>query len=369
MEQPGVNSGKYYRALVENSSDIVAVLDAGLVVRYASNAVETILGYGLNEVVGREILSFMDENWVKPVTENFKEIISKPGTGFRREIKFIRQNGNEVYLETAAKNLLDDESVRGIIINAADITEKKHTNEKLKNIIWQLDRTNSELEQFACAASHDLKEPLRMISNYLDLIQMRQGRDFTPETKEFMNFAAGGAARMYALIQAMLAYSGIGRKPDGYTDVDLNLVIEDILNELNGMAEGIKIEAARMPVVRAHQVEMTQLFYNLLNNAVKFRGKGRVPFIAVSVEAKDDEFVFTVSDNGIGIEKQYQEKVFRLFERLHCDDEYEGTGIGLSLCKKIVENLGGRIWIESEKDKGTKVFFTMPKKQFETQIS
>jgi signal transduction histidine kinase len=256
--------------------------------------------------------------------------------------------------------------------------ELKLLNEELEERVAlrtkELKRSNEELEQFAYVASHDLQEPLRMVTNYMQLLQQRYGDKLDPTAQEFIGFAMDGALRMRQLIQDLLAYSRVGSRGRPFEVVDPKDILEPTLMNLKIAIEEAKakISYGALPKVMADPMQLTQLFQNLLSNAMKFRKPDEVPAILITANRVPDaisvkraepgtEFVqFTVQDNGIGISPQDYQRIFIIFQRLHTRDKYPGTGIGLSICKRIVERHGGTIWVESEPGKGTSFHFTIP---------
>ena len=246
--------------------------------------------------------------------------------------------------------------------------ELKALNEDLERRVTdrttELKRSNEELEQFAYVASHDLQEPLRMVTNYLQLLRQRYQGKLDSNADEFIAFALDGAERMQALILGLLSYSRVGTQGKPFEPISGNQILERALANLQlALTEsGATIEHDSLPVIHGDAVQLTQLFQNLISNAVKFRGP-EPPKIQIRVERKGAEWLFTVRDNGIGIAPKDFERIFILFQRLHSRQKYPGTGIGLSFCKKIVERHGGQIWLESEPGKGTAFFFTLPARE------
>jgi len=243
--------------------------------------------------------------------------------------------------------------------------ELKDLNEDLeKRVIhrtMELKRSNEDLEQFAYVASHDLQEPLRMIRNYLQLLQQRYKNDLDSNAHEFISFALDGSKRMNQLIHDLLAYSRVGTHGKELVVTECAQALEDALANLTVALEETKAEITHesLPPVIGDEVQLTQLFQNLIGNAVKFHGEA-APKVHVGLQRRGDEWEFTVHDNGIGIAEQDFQRVFVVFQRLHSREKYAGTGIGLSVCKKIVERHGGRIWVESKPGKGTTFHFTIP---------
>lgn len=242
----------------------------------------------------------------------------------------------------------------------AEIAQK---NEELETIQAALRHSNAELENFAFAASHDLKEPLRMIKMYSGFTQKRLVNVEDKSVKEFMGYVTDGAARMETLLNDLLQYSRLGKKKEDVKDIDLNntlfLVIHNLLATMKDTQASIM--ANKLPIVEASHTEMVQLFQNLIANSIKFRKEGILPEIKIYSQDTGPEYLISFADNGIGIKEEYHEKVFGIFERVHKASEYEGTGIGLATCKKIVNSSGGKIWLESAEGVGTTFFFTFPK--------
>lgn len=231
----------------------------------------------------------------------------------------------------------------------------------LEQSVAELGRSNAELQQFAYVASHDLQEPLRMVSSYTQLLGKRYKGKLDADADDFIAFAVEGAARMQQLIQDLLAYSRISRKGFEREPVSAGTALDHATdNLLIAVKEtGAVVTHDRLPTVMADERQVTRLFQNLLSNAIKFRGQDP-PRIHVSAERRNDEWIFTVQDNGIGIDPQYADRIFIIFQRLHNREEYAGTGIGLAICRKIVERHGGRIWMDSQPGKGATFSFTIP---------
>jgi light-regulated signal transduction histidine kinase (bacteriophytochrome) len=243
--------------------------------------------------------------------------------------------------------------------------------ERLEEALAELDarnvdlkRSNEELEMFAYVASHDLQEPLRMVASYTQLLSRRYADKLDQDAQEFIHFAVDGATRMQQLIEALLEYSRVGTRSQQFTDVDMQQVMNGVMEDLAMRARetGAAVEFNALPTVHGDRVQLRQLLQNLVSNAIKFNGSGK-PVVKVTAEAAPREWVFRVSDNGIGIEPQYRERIFQIFQRLHTRDEYPGTGIGLAVCRRIVERHGGKISVESEPGRGTTFSFTLPRQE------
>ena len=238
-----------------------------------------------------------------------------------------------------------------------DITEQKQHEQQLK-------RSNENLEQFAYVASHDLQEPLRVMASYSQLLERRYKEKLDQDAKDFIEFIVDAASRMQTLITDLLAYSRAGRQNLKLSRVDCNEVMRKVTAMLSKTIEAVdaRVTWDKLPVVAGAEINFVQLFQNLIGNGLKFRGS-KPPEISVSARDNNNEWIFSVGDNGIGIEPQYKQRIFQIFQRLHSRGEHAGTGIGLSICKKIVENWEGRIWVESEPDEGSIFYFTVPKER------
>ena len=264
--------------------------------------------------------------------------------------------GREIFVELIAAPIFNDKGeVIQLIESHRDITERMKLEGELR-------RSNDELEQFAYAASHDLQEPLRMVTSYLGLLNRKYGGKLDTDADEYIAFAVDGASRMQHLIKDLLEYSRITTQGQAPETVDAGACLEAALANLRIAIEdsGGRVESDPMPLVMADESQLTRLFQNLVGNAIKYHDPERPPEVRVSVAQADHEWRFTVRDNGIGIAPEHRDRVFQIFQRLHGREEYEGTGIGLAVCKKIVERHGGRIELQSEPGEGSVFSFTLP---------
>lgn len=279
-------------------------------------------------------------------------------TVFRIKIK----NGKHRFISTKAlinmNSKGDPASMSGICF---DITGMKQgVEEALLRLNEELLRSNTDLQQFAYVASHDLQEPLRMVSSFTQLLQLKYSDKIDDDGREFIHYAVEGSKRMYELLNGLLAYSRVQSRGTEFAKVDMNRVVEKVMDNLSLKISETetKIISQRLPEVFADENQMIQLIQNLFENSIKFRRQK--PEITVSSETRDDHYIFRITDNGIGIESQYFERIFRIFQRLHRTDEYTGTGIGLAICKRIVGRHMGTIWTESEPGKGSTFSFSIP---------
>lgn len=253
---------------------------------------------------------------------------------------------------------------------AREQRELIQARQDLEKSVVELGRSNSDLQQFAYVASHDLQEPLRMVASYTQLLAKRYKGKLDADADEFIAYAVDGANRMQRLIQDLLAYSRVNTQGQVFEPTSVEAVVGYALDNLRGAIEesGAVVTHDPLPTVMADDRQLLQLFQNLLSNALKFRGE-QPPRVHVAAERRGTEWVFSVRDNGIGIDPQYAERIFVVFQRLHNVAEYSGTGIGLAICKKIVERHGGRIWIESQLGKGATFYFTLPARNMPSPVT
>jgi signal transduction histidine kinase len=307
-----------------------------------------------------------------------------PGWNGMESVEILRREGLDVPVILVSGALGEQTAVECIKQGAADYVLKDHLarlpgsvrramrETKLREDHRQsqadLTRSNRDLEQFAYVASHDLQEPLRMVATYTQLLAERYRGKLDADADKYIHYAVDGALRMQKLVEDLLAFSRVGRNGLAHENTDCNTALQVALKNLDAAIQesGAVVERAQLPVLLADSSQMVQVFQNLIGNAIKFRGS-RPPLIRVSAEWLGKECVFSVADNGIGIPPEHAESVFVVFRRLHTSAEYPGSGIGLSICKKIVEQHGGRIWVESEVGHGSTFHFALPVKTVATQ--
>ena len=284
---------------------------------------------------------------------------------FDFELEREGPDGNSIWLSVTGEPVFEDRKFRGYRGVGTDITDRKRAQAVLRAAYDELARSNSELQQFAYVASHDLQEPLRMIGSYTQLLERRYGDRLDSDAREFMAFIVDGATRMKQLIEDLLAYSRVGTRGKELRPVQAGAALERALVNLRAAIEasGASVTHDALPGVIADDTQLTQLFQNLIGNAIKFRKKDEPLRVHVGVKDAGRHWRFSVADNGIGIEPQYFERIFMVFQRLHTRDEYPGTGIGLAICKKVIDRHRGRIWVESAPGEGSRFIFTIPKIQ------
>jgi PAS domain S-box-containing protein len=354
-----------FRQLLDAAPDAMVISDQAGHIILVNAMTEQMLGYSRRELIGQSIEILVPGQHRQHHTQYRREYYAHPQTrpmGEGRELYAVRKDGSMFPAEISLSPM---EAADRLLVTSAirDITERKRVQQALEKQAQELARSNAELEQFAYVASHDLQEPLRMVSSYAQLLLRRYQGQLDSEADEFIEFMVGGATRMQELINDLLAYSRVGTQGKIFKTIDCNQVLKQVLDSLRATIEATqaRIIIDPLPVLTADPAQLVQLFQNLLSNALKFHGQAP-PDIRISATEEAGKTLFLVADNGIGIDPQYAERIFLLFQRLHTTREYPGTGIGLAICKKIVELHGGRIWIESKPGEGTIFYFTIPSK-------
>jgi PAS domain S-box-containing protein len=353
-----------YRGLLEAAPDAMVVVNpAGEIVLLNVQA-EKQFGYHRDELVGQKVKNIIPEGFAERLiadgTRSAAEALAQQiGTGI--ELNGRRKDGTEFPIEIMLSPL---ESAEGVLVTAAirNITERKRSEEQLAKTMGELKRSNEELQQFAYVSSHDLQEPLRMVTSYTQLLAGRYKGRLDSDADEFIAFAVDGCDRMQGLIKDLLVYSRAGTNGRVLREVSAENALKEALANLRATIDqsGAVVTHDALPAIRTDETQLTQVFQNLVGNAIKYHG-AEVPRVHVSVTKNGgDERIFSVRDNGLGIDPQYFDRIFILFQRLHGRDEFEGTGIGLAICKKILERLGGRIWVESQANKGSTFYFALP---------
>ena len=313
-------------------------------------------GWGWQSVHDPELLPHVMSKWTESIAT---------GQPFEMEFPLRAADGKFHTFLTRGQPLKDVSGQVGQWLGTStDIELLKQTEEKIKRTITDLERSNQELEHFAYVASHDLQEPLRMVASYTQLLEQHFSGQLDDKARKYIHYAVDGAVRMQTLINDLLAYSRVGRRGKPPEPIDAHAVLgEAIRNLATAIEESHAVVTNHdLPTVWADASQLVLVFQNLLANAIKFR-RAELPRIHVSARREGDAWLFAVKDNGIGIEAQYAERVFVIFQRLHTRAEYPGTGIGLAICKRIVERHGGRIWFKSSPGNGTTFFFTIPANQ------
>lgn len=368
--------------IVGSMRDALVVTEPDGRIRIVNEALCSLLEYGRDEIVGQPLDRILQPT---PGRANRSgELVALAGRGGiqDQEMEFRLKDGRTVPVSLAGSAMRDkEERITGLVLVARDLRERlqllqdaarvyaardkaqelEQAYDQLESQRKELERSNAELGQFAYVASHDLQEPLRMITSYLQLLQRRYDEQLDSQAHEFIGFAVDGARRMRALILALLDYSRVDTRAKEHEPTDLNKVVAQAAGNLREATResGAGITHDPLPTVAADEAQLVQLFQNLLSNAIKFR-RDDSPQIHISVSRDDKRWIVAHRDNGIGISPEYRARIFDIFQRLHTRDEYPGTGIGLAICKKIVEIHDGEIWVESEPGEGTTFLCSFP---------
>ena len=329
---------------------------------YTNQAFLTLTGYNMDEIIGKNCRFLQGSDTEKSDVQSLHEAVST-GTSIRTVIKNYTKDGSEFYNDLVVSPIKNkDGKTTHFVGMQLDITERMHARQELQRKARELEEANHELEQFTYAASHDLQEPLRMVTSYLQLLEKRYGKSLDEDAITFLNFASEGAERMQTLIYDLLSLSRISSDDDRYRMSDMNEIVKRALESLKVSIResGAEVRVGTLPSLPVDPSQMAQLFQNLIGNAIKYRQSSVKPVISITAKRGRNAYTFGVTDNGIGIDKQHFERIFVVFQRLHTRSEYGGTGIGLAICSRIIERHGGRIWVESELGKGSTFKFSVP---------
>jgi PAS domain S-box-containing protein len=346
---------QYQQTLLNAIPIPIATSDAQGVFIQCNNAFLRWVGLSVTDVLGRTCANILPPLVVERYRQNFEELLSKGGqTQFDVDWPDIKGNDRHAIVYRTAHQGIDGRG-SAVISIIVDVTAQKQIEDELK-------RSNAELEQFSYAISHDLQEPLRMVSSYLALVDRRYHDKLDKDGLEFIEFAVDGAKRMSGMIQGLLEYSRVNRKGQSFRPVDLAVATRDaMVNLALALSEsGGSLDVHELPEVNGDPGQLMRLMQNLIGNALKYRSPERKPQVTISALRKGDFWIVTVADNGIGIAPGDTDRLFKVFQRLHARAQYEGFGIGLAVCRRIVERHGGRIWVESEPDKGSRFIFSLP---------
>jgi len=340
----------------------ILVLDKRGNIETWNNGAEKIKGYKAEEVIGRHIrIFYTDLDLMISLPERLLEEAAQKGTAYNESWR-VRKDKTMFWGSVTITALHDDDgNITGFAKVTRDLTERMLTETTIRQHAEDLEIKNKEIEQFVYIASHDLQEPLFTVTSFIEFFRTEYGHLLDENANTYLNFIVQATDRMKNLIKNLLDYSQLGSKKK-LAKIDCKQLLDTLTVDLDSQIKksGAKIHYGNLPVIRGYPTELSQLFQNLISNAIKFRDKKESPEIEISALKEHDGWHFKVKDNGIGIDPRFQEKIFLIFQRLHGRHEYEGNGIGLAHCKKIVELHGGKIFVESNQSKGSSFVFTIP---------
>ncbi|GMQ85245.1 MAG: hypothetical protein BMS9Abin07_0811 [Acidimicrobiia bacterium] len=364
------DSEERFRSIFEHSNDAIFILDPEKDEFLEINErVAEMLEYSVDELMRLHPSDIHPDEM--PQLQAFAEVVKARGHGWTRDLTCRTKTGDKLPSEISA-SIISLEGRRWMIAVVRDVSPRVNAEAQLAEAEQELERralrlslAEAQLSDLARAVSHDLSEPLRTVSSYVQLLEQRYHDQLDQDATEFIGYAVDAVKRMRVLISDLLVLSRIGASGRPLTEVDTGRVVEDVVHDLAAGIEEAEavVNAEGLPVVRGDEQELRQLFQNLIGNALKFRAPNRPPQVRVSVTRAEGAARFAVADNGVGIDAAHRERVFGVFRRLHPQDAYPGTGIGLAICKKVVDHHGGRIWVESEVDQGSTFYFTVPDQQ------
>jgi PAS domain S-box-containing protein len=341
---------------VESSPNGVVMVDRHGVIVLVNRETERLFGYTRDELVGQSVERLVPVRFRHSHPDMRQGFLAAPqarAMGAGRDLFGVHKDGSEIPVEIGL-NPIEAEEGFFVVASVIDIAPRNQVEAELR-------RSNEELERFAYVVSHDLQEPLRTVSSYVQLLSRRYGSQLDADAVDFIDFAVGGVRRMQQLIADLLTFSRVGTRGAPLVPTGMQGVFENTLASLRAALDesNATVTADPLPTVVADAGQLAQLLTNLLGNALKFRGD-QPPFVHVGAQRAGRMWTITVQDNGIGIDPEYFERIFVIFQRLHGREEYPGTGVGLAICKRIVERHGGRIWVESTPAHGARFSFTLP---------
>lgn len=348
-----------FRSLLEAAPDGILLVERSGRIALVNATCARLMGYQADELVGQMVELVVPE-YIRPKHAALRDAyFASPRPrpmGIGLELKAASKTGLTIPVEISLSPFTHEDFVGAIAI-VRDVTEQRQ-------LLRELKRSNEDLEQFAYVASHDLQEPLRMVAGYTQLLQRRYAGRLDQDANEYIGFAVDGVKRMQALINDLLTYSRLTTRAKPFAEVALADVFAQVEANLKAVLQETSavLTTGPLPKVIGDRVQLTQLLQNLISNAIKFRRDDTPPKVHISAKEEAQGWTISVEDNGIGLDAQYAEKIFVIFQRLHTREKYPGTGIGLALCKKIVERHFGKIWVESLPDKGSTFYFTLQTK-------
>ncbi len=360
-------SEEKYRELVENAGSLIIRMDTGGRITFVNEFGQKLLGCGEQDMLGCDPIGIIiprTENSARDLATLIEEIVRQPGRSIECESEIMLTNGETAWVSWTNKAIFDEKGApSGILGIGTEITARKRAEEKLRLHTAKVESVNQELREFAFIASHDLQEPLRKIQTFADRLRRLLGDELDEMVEDYFTRMENSARRMQELIRDLLKYSLVASKHEPFSEINLNEVAEEVaqIYELTLNKTGGKLEIARLPFIEADGTQMKQLFQNLIGNALKFQQRNGKPMVKVHSNCQGENVCrIFFEDNGIGFEERYLDRIFAPFQRLHSRDEYSGAGIGLSICRKIVEHHGGSIEVHSKPGAGSTFIVSLP---------
>ncbi|MGB4872440.1 MAG: PAS domain S-box protein, partial [Candidatus Promineifilaceae bacterium] len=320
-------------------------------------------GYSEEELCQKTWWDITHPDFLASGHDYMQQLIQRTIPSYNEELTIAHKSGDTIWVRLNRILLFNaDNQPLYLVSDIENITQRKTAEAEINRILAELERSNIELQQFAYVASHDLQEPLRMVTSYLQLLQRRYSGKLDSDADEFIGYAVDGANRMKQLIQDLLSFSRVGTRGKPFEPVEIKVILKEALTNLETSIQETAAQIDHddlLPTITGDAGQLVQLFQNLLSNAIKFRSEAP-PKIHIGVQKQESDWQFSIRDNGIGFDPQFSDRIFIIFQRLHTRANYGGTGIGLAICKKIVERHGGNIWVHSQPNAGTTFYFTIP---------
>ena len=359
-----ITAARAAREILDTMADALFVIDAAGSIRVVNHAVHTLLGYRESDLIGRSIDRLEETAADETISRTLRDL-ARRGPIRDQERLLRHKDGEGISVSVSISPVSQQDVQEGAVVIARDIRERKRAEEELRRALRRLEQSNRELEDFAYVASHDLQEPLRKIQAFGDLLKSKHASGLDAQARDYIERMQSAAKRMQILINDLLSFSRVTTKAQPFVRVDLGEIARDVAHDLEIRTQetGGTIVVGNMPVIDADPLQMRQLLQNLAGNALKFHRPGVAPRVDVQGAVENGRCRITVSDNGIGFEQKYADRIFTMFERLHPRARYEGTGIGLSICRKIAERHGGEIRAQSVPGEGSTFVVTLPVKQ------
>lgn len=363
----------FYRYVVENVNEGIILINQKGEHIYRNPAVERIAGYTFDELKGRTVFDFVHPDETESAKQVFEEVLNETGKSIERQYRILTKAGSYIWIDCTCKNMLHDKDVAAVIINYRDITKRKNAEMEIQRLTETLEKrvnertaelefANNELEAFSYSVSHDLRSPLRSICGYAALIERSHSGCLDTEAKQLLQNIVAETRKMSELMDNLLNFSMVGKKELDSAQVDMHELVQTAFSELLSTVDSQNpvVEISNMEPVSGDAKLLKQVMLNLLSNAIKYSSKKEGGKVSVGSERKDGKVVYHVKDNGAGFDSAHMKELFKPFSRLHNDDEFEGTGIGLSIVDRIVKRHGGEVWAHGSKGNGASFFFSLP---------